>query len=501
MSMTKPSAKGVLRPGPTIEGGLDAVVLGAAPDGLAAAGLLAKGGLSVMVIERGAAPAARDRREFAPGFFCDDGDPIAGAIDPAVAEALDLYRHGLSFARRRLETLVRFSDRAALVIGGDPSLAPEAAAAMSAADADRFRDFVERAFDDARRLGPWFSGAGRALPPSPDDLVASLDQRLAGRFADARLEDWLRAEALLRADARPTDPYGFLALLHRFSGDAAGLQGAIAAIDGGERALVASLRRACQALGVVFRQTDRIAGVVVEWDRVEGLLLDDGGQIRAPAVVSAQSAEESFLGLVGRARLDIEFANVAAGGGPRLASVRAHVALDRAPTDEIVAARPDRRFLLAPSAEEVHAAWRAARDGGAADALIAEALFPSAMDKSLAPEGAATASMLLHPVGREALDDAAGRKALQTAVEAALDRIAPGAAACVSAIDFEPPLTATAPIAVAAERRRIFTESSGVDGLFFCGPEASLGARLSLVAGRRAAERALDYARQRARAR
>lgn len=501
MSIAKPRANSVLRPGPTIEGGYDAVILGAEPDGLAAAGLLAKGGLSVIVIERGAAPAARDRREFAPGFFCDDGDPIAAAIDPGVAEALDLYRHGLSFARRRLETLVRFSDRAALVIGGDPSLAPEAAAAMSAADADRFRDFLERAFDDARRLGPWFSGAGRALPPSPDDLVASLDQRLAGRFADPRLEDWLRAEALLRADARPTEPYGFLALLHRFSGDAAGLQGAIAAIEGGERALAASLRRACQALGVVFRQTDRIAGVVVEWDRVEGLSLDDGGQIRAPAVVSAQGAQESFLGLVGRARLDIEFANVAAGAGPRLASVRTHVALDRALGDEIIAARADRRFLYAPSAGEIHESWRAAHDGGAAPALIAEAMIPSAIDKTLAPEGAATVSMLLHPVGRGVLDDAAGRKALEAAVAAALDRLMPGAAASVSAIDFEPPVTASAPIAIAAERRRIFTEASGVDGLFFCGPEASLGARLSLAAGRRAADRALDYARQRARAR
>lgn len=493
-NVVRTAPKSLLRPGPKIEGGLDAVVIGDAPDALAAAGLMAKGGLSVMVIERGHA-AARERREFAPGFFCDDGDPIAGAIDAAVADGLDLYKHGLSFARRRLETLVRFSDRAALILGGDPSLMAEAVSAMSEADADQFRDFIEAAMGDARRWGPWFSGAARALAPEAEDLSASLDQRLAGRFADSRLEDYLRAEALLRASGRPTEPYGFLALAHRWSGDAAGLQAGLAAIAGGERALVAALRRACQALGVAFRQTDRIAGAIVEWDAVAGLALDDGGQIRAPIVVTALGARESFLGLVTRARLDIEFANFAAADGPRLASVRAHFALDGAPDDAIVAARPDRRFLYAPSASEIHVAWRRALDGVAGAPLIAEAMLPSVIDPALAPKGAMTAAINLHPVGLFALDDDASRKALEAAASATLDRLIPGAAAKIAAIDFEPPVPASAPIAIAAERARIFTDAAGVDGFFFCGPEAQLGARLSLSAGRRAAERALSYAK------
>jgi phytoene dehydrogenase-like protein len=485
-SVVKTQPKTLLRPGPKIEGGLDAVVIGDAPDALAAAGLMAKGGLSVMVIERGLS-SARERREFAPGFFCDDGDPIAGAIDAAVADGLDLYRHGLSFARRRLETLVRFSDRAALIFGGDPSLMAEAAGAMSEADADRFRDLVESVLGDARRWGPWFSGAERALPPEADDLTASLDQRFAGRFADARLEDYLRAEALLRAPGRPTEPYGFLALAHRWAGDAAGLQAGLAAIAGGERALVAALRRACQSLGVQFRQTDRIAGAIVEWDAIAGLSLDDGGQIRAPIVVSALGARESFLGLITRARLDIEFANFAAAESPRLGCVRAHIALDAAPDDAVFAA---------PSANEIHIAWRSALEGGAAAPLIAEAISPSALDVSLAPHGGATIAINLHPVGHFALDDDAQRKAVEAAATATLDRLIPGAAAKIAAIDFEPPVPASAPIAVAAERARVFAEAPGVDGFFFCGPEAQLGARLSLTAGRRAAERALGYARE-----
>ena len=493
--VVKSAPKALLRPGPKIEGGLDAVVIGDAPDALAAAGLMAKGGLSVMVIERGLA-GARERREFALGFYCDDGDPIAGAIDAGVADALDLYRHGLAFARRRLETMVRFSDRAALILGGDPSLMAEAASAMSEADADGFRSFVEAALADARRWSGWFNGADRAPHPDADDLTASLDQRLAGRFADARLEDYLRAEALLRGSARPTEPYGYLALVHRWSGDAAGLQAGLAAIAGGERALVAALRRACQSLGVAFRQTDRIAGAIVEWDAVAGLSLDDGGQIRAPIVVSALGARESFLGLVTRARLDIEFANFVAAEAPRLASVRAHLAIDGGVEDPVIAARPDRRLLYAPSANEVHLAWRLAKEGGAGSPVIAEAIVASALDPGLAPDGAMTIAMNLHPVGLFALDDETQRKAVEAAASATLDRLIPGAAGKIAAIDFEPPVPASAPVAAAAEHARVYAGAAGIDGFFFCGPEAQLGARLSLSAGRRAAERALAYAKE-----
>lgn len=498
--MTKASAMAVLRSGPKIEGGLDAIVIGDAPDGLAAAGLMARSGLGVMVIERGLA-GSRERREFSPGYFCDDGDPIAGAIDSDVADGLDLYRHGLAFARRRLETLVRFGDRAALIFGGDPAAMPEAAAAMSEADADRFRDTIEGLFNEARRLGPWFADAERAIAPDADDLSASLDQRLAGRFADARLEDYLRAEALMGAGARPTDPFGWLALVQRWAGDAAGLQGGLAAIEGGERALVAALRRSCQSLGVVFRQTERISGAVVEWDRVEGLALDDGGQIRASIVVSALGAHDSFIGLISRSRLDIEFANFLSAPAPRLGPVRAHIALEGGIDDEVIASKPDRRLFYAPTAGEIHPAWRLALEGGAGGPLTAEAIITSALDPTLAPTGFTAISMLLHPVGLHALDDEATRKAVDKAVAATLERLVPGAAAKIIAIDYETPAPAAAPIGVAAARRRIYAEAAGLDGFFFCGPEARLGGRLSLCAGRRAAERAIAYAKIRGSAR
>lgn len=485
------------RGGPKIEGGVDAVVIGATADALAAAALLARERLSVVLIETGATPS-RDRREIARGYYADDGDPLAAALDSAVIDALDLYRHGLAFARRRLETFVRFSDGAALTLPGDPQFIGEAIGAMSEGDGEIISAFLEGERKLARLLADHFSGgpAPARLDGFDERASSSVDGELIGRFIDARVEEYLRAEAALGAAARPAEAFTFLALLRRWAGDAAGLQGAVAAIEGGGRGLVNALRRAGQAQGVATRQTDRVKGVIVEFDRVAGVEFDDGGQIRAPIIISALPAQETFAGLIGRDRLDIEFMRALDGKGPGLASVRAHLAVSGPLADPHAASALDRRFLYAPSTFEIDRAWRLAGDGGCGAPLIAELVFPSAYEEGLAPEGCACASVLLHPVADHAWADERWRTDVEAAARVALGRIAPGSASLIEAVEIGALEPASAPIAAAIERRRRFTEASGLEGYFFCGPEAVVGRSLSLSAGRRAAERALSWLQQ-----
>lgn len=481
-----------------IEGGVDAIVIGASADAFAAAALLAKEGLHVVLIEMGPSPP-RDRREFAPGYFAESGDPLAAALDQETVDSLDLYRHGLTFARRRLETFVRFSDSAALVLPGDPEAIGASVAEMSEADAEPFLSFLDRERKTARALFPWFSGA--EPPPRFDEVYAdavasSVDGAVVGRFSDQRLEDYLRAEAALGATSRPSEPYTFLALLRRWAGDAAGLQGAVAAIEGGGRGLVTAIRRAGQAAGVATRQTDRVNEVIVEWDRVAGVEFDDGAQIRAPIVVSALPARQSFFDLIGRTRLDIEFARALDLPPPGVVSVRVHLAVAGRIADSHAAARLDRRFLFAPSAHELDAAFRAAGEGGIAAAPIAELVFASAFDRSLAPEGCSSATMLLHPSADRPPSDESWRAEIARVATAVFARIAPGSASLIKAIEvdgFEP---AAPPTGAAVERRRLLSEGSGLEGYFFCGEEALIGGGVSLIAGRRAAERALAYYRK-----
>ena len=485
------------RGGPKIEGGVDAVVLGASADALAAAALLARAGLHVVLIETGGG-RFHDKAEFAPGYFAADGDPIAAALDQEVIDALDLYRRGLSFARRRLETFVRFSDGAALVLPGDPEIGHEAVAAMSEADADRYAGFIDAERKTARAMAAWFSGDA-TLDLSPDVYIekstASLDDMLAGRFEDARIFDYLRAEAALGAAARPSEPFTYLALLRRMAGDAAGLQGGLAAIEGGGRGLVNALRRAGQAGGVAIRQTDRVKSVIVEFDRVAGVEFDDGGQIRAPVIVSGLSARETFLDFIGRARLDIEFARTLDEPVARVAGARVNLAVNGPLADPNAAAALDRRFLYAPSPFELDRAFRLAGEGSCGAPLIAEMTFPSAFEAGLAPQGCAAASLHLHPVALRPLSDEPWRAEVEAAARVAFGRLAPGSASLITALEVAAVDAAAPPTAAAIERRARLTGASGLEGYFFCGPEAQIGGPLSLAAGRRASEGAMRYFR------
>ena len=88
-----------------IEGGIDALVIGAGVDGLAAAAYLGKAGLHTVLVGAGKEIGGRiAEREIAPGVNGVDGEHLVTMLDPDVIAELDLYRHGLSFAARRLDT-------------------------------------------------------------------------------------------------------------------------------------------------------------------------------------------------------------------------------------------------------------------------------------------------------------------------------------------------------------------------------------------------------------
>lgn len=510
MASDKPEELAAPKPGGRIEGGVDAIVIGATFDGLAAAALLGKAGLKTVLLAGGDASSERGPREFHPGYSCADGEHLIDLLDPELIAALDLYRHGLAYAARRLETVYFFHDGGALVGEGDLYRARDWVAAMSPADADAFAGFSDAALDAARTLAPFFEGGD--APPAPAPLAAMIDrflhgsveETLDGLFTDDHLKEMLASEAALRSAARPSDPMSFLSLIRRWAGEAAGLQGAIAYPEGGAAGVNKAIRRAAQAARVDFRLAVSASRVLVEWDGVAGVETEGGGQIRAPIIVNALPARRAFAELVGPSLIDIEFQAGAAPPPATIGSARVHFALGALPEGNRAAAHLGRRLVYAPSRIELRRAYAAARtgwkDGEGPAPLILEAIIPSAIEKGLAPEGGHVVSAILHPVPYRPDADEAFLKAIGDVARLTFERAAPGSAEHILATDVAAPEPAAEPVLAAWARARALSGASGVGGYFFCGPEAQIGRGFIGAAGRRAGQAAVRYAKRKAQA-
>lgn len=504
-----------------IEGGVDAIVVGASIDGLAAAALLGKAGLKTVLLGAGGPALVDESREFWGGYFCIDGEHLITHLDPELADGLDLYRHGLEYASRRIDSVYFFADGGALLMDGDPYRSRESVVAMAEHDGERFADFLETSLDAARALRPFFDGA-----PAPDlseplasdverFLSASVYDALDGAFDDEHLKCLIAAEALFRFAARPTEAFSFAGLLRRWAGEVSGLQGGVAFPVGGTIGVQRAIRRAAQAARVDLRPATAISRVLVEWDAAAGVETADGGQVRAPIVVSALPARQTFKDYVGPSLLDVGFQAEIEKPNSAISSAHVHFALAGAPGDARTRANMGRRLVYAPSREELAAAYGAARRGGVADPLILEAIFPSAFEAGVAPAGGHVVSAIVHPVAAhplavKAAPDEEFRKSVAAAAAATFERIAPGSGKRVVATDVRlasddakatgspAAAYAAAPNVVAGwARARALETASGVAGFFFCGPEAQIGRGLSGAAGRRAAAAAVRFFKRR----
>ena len=513
MSAQEATAKNPLKPSTSrIEGGYDAIVVGATIDGLVSAAYLGKAGLKTVLLEAGLPQP--ERREFAPGYYADDGDFFIRDLDPEVINSLDLYRHGLCFAQRRFDSLYYFSDKSALHVNGDLFCAYESVADIDTQEADNFQDFVSEILDAGRELRPLF--AGEPMPPlsrRTADLFeryasASLDQVLEDRLTNGHLKDLLTAEACFHSSVRPSDPFSFLSLLRRWSGEAAGLQGGCAFPSGGYSGFFNALRRSVQNIGVEIRTGAHIQKVMVEWDSAAGVEMRDGGQIRAPIVVNALNSKTVFLEQIGPALIDIEFQKAITTPTPYFAAAKVHFALNGAPKDETTRKNLSRRLVFAPDQQQMRRAYRIARNGEVSPELLMEIVFPSAFEEGWAPENGNLGAGWIYPAPYRATDIEATREKLTTAALNTFCKIVPGARDRLDAIDVQLASDSGASIGLAshgfggrgpvlaeAQRTRIVRSSSGVDGIFFCGPEAQIGHGASGAAGRHAARVAVQYSR------
>ena len=481
-----------------------AVVIGAGPNGLSAAATMARGGVAVEVLEAAATIGGGVRTEelTLPGFWHDVGSSVypMGAASP-IFRSLGLESYGLRWIQPE-------SPLAHPLDGGVAVMLERSAAATARGlgeDAQAWIELFERLAERWEELVPELMGPVVHVPKSPV---------LMARFgAAAAMPATLLARTLFRGEparalfsgvaahsVRPLeDPLSAaVGMVLGIGGQAPG--GGWPVVEGGARRLTEALAAYVKDHGGEIRTRARV-------DRIERLaggrlrLMGDGIDTIAD-VVLGDVTPRSLVGMAGDAMQ---------GGNKRLLERYQYgpgtFKVDWALNGPIPWAAPEcgraATVHLGGTMEEMAASERAPWEGRVAERPFVLLTQPSVCDRTRAPEGKHTAWAYCH-VPNGWTGDATAR------IEAQVERFAPGFRECVlarkiwscSAFEEWNPnfiggdLSGGAMTALQMVMRptpRLYETS--IEGVYLCSSSTPPGGGVHGMCGFHAAERALDYLR------
>ena len=391
---------------------VDAVVIGAGHNGLAATALLAARGLRVLCLEKNAyVGGMAGTREILTGCRNDVGASLLFPLAKGLEEELELRRYGVEFID--------------LPIMASNLCAPDAPAAIFYANPLRMALSVLRHFGVgamvgfARLMAFCRYPAGlmdrftpRSVPPTLDELLARApDERrrhqielafrgsamdLVDRFLpDVRRHRTLRAlvafAAVQSTYKGPYTPGSALCLVYTFAQNANG--GLMRRVRGGMGSLSEALARSIADKGGAVELKAPVRRVLVENGRAVGVELRDGRRVTARAVLSNLDKPATLFGLVGREHLDAATIARVEDIEQRGAFVHLLFKLRRlpryGPPFEHLNADPRTRFntTLVPDPDRLQASFEACRRGELPEHPPVGMQIPTVMDPSLAPPG------------------------------------------------------------------------------------------------------------------
>ena len=385
----------------------DAIVVGGGHNGLTAAAYLARGGRSVLVLER------RDRL----GGACTLEQPfsdqrylvspcayLVGLLDRVVIDELELERHGYSVTAADPQSwsplpgggsFASFLDRGRTIAYLREQGFPEAEIEGWLA----YEDLFERC-RLALRHGP---GGDTWQAPSPsraeiermlgdeelvslvfEDSIATVLDRYVG---DERIKHAVFGQGVIGSFAGPRDPgTASIKLLHH-QGDLLGLGSVWGYVRGGMGRISFAIAEAAREAGATLAAGVEVARIVPG----EGVEVESGELIRAPVVVCNADPKRLLRMLEGCDAVPASYRERLEAWDVSSPVVKLNLALERIPT--FPAARgtgiePQRAMVaITPGLDAAQEAADAARRGEPAIGF-ADLYFQSAYDDSVAPPGA-----------------------------------------------------------------------------------------------------------------
>jgi phytoene dehydrogenase-like protein len=438
----------------------DVIIIGGGHNGLVAAGLLAKRGRKVTVLERRhkVGGAAVTETPWGPDYKMTALSYVVSLLPKVILDELELVRFGYKVYPQHPYFVPR-ADGSSLMMCDDPARRHAEIAKFSPRDADE----MERWDAWLGRLGALLGPMLTQIPPRlgskrPGDLIAALktawrfrklDEAGVGdvtrlmtmsvadlleeRFESDALRGVLSVSGVIGTWAGPRSPGTAYVMAHHKMGDLGdGQAGAWGFPEGGMGGVTSALRQAAESLGATIRTEAEVVKIKVVDGRATGVVLANGDELDADAVIATTHPKITFLDQLEKHELPGEFVAAIERWKTRSGTVKVNLALDRLPEFR---ARPGfdpevhgGTIVLTDSLDEIERAFQDAASGEAARVPFADICIPSVFDKTLAPEGKHVMSMFTQWVPHT-FADAPNQAALDAYADrliARMDRVAPG---------------------------------------------------------------------------
>jgi phytoene dehydrogenase-like protein len=431
------------------------VIIGAGHNGLIAAFYLARAGFKPLVLEgRATVGGAAVTEEIAPGYRCPALTHSIGPLRPSIVADLQLAGR-VDFLRPDPRLVALSPAGRPLVLSTDVGRSTESIRLHSGQDAERYPEFCATLERLAGFILPLLERTPPALDaPAPQEIWELLKTgrrfRSLGRTDSFRLLRWMPMAAadlvgewftgdLLQAAIAARGIFGSAAgpwsggtgatLLWQAATDPVP-GGSMITVKGGPGALARALAESARAAGATIRLDARVARIVTRDGRTDGVLLDDGEEIPASAVVSNADPHRTLLSLVDPVELDPQFVQRIRNYRMPGVVAKLNLALGALPAFNGVANPGDLhgRIHLGPSLDYLEKAYDASKYGDMSAEPYMDIAIPSLLDPTLCPPNRHVMSVHVQfaPYRLPANDGTAARDLLMATVLRTLERYAPG---------------------------------------------------------------------------